>query len=84
MTREDWRRLVEEQKRSGQTIASFCNERGINRVSFSVNKSLIKKEKQGTFVAIGNRKPVEVVLSSGTIIRCDTSELPSVLKAIHA
>lgn len=80
MAKTDWQRLVEEQQVSGETIASFCEQRGINRATFSIKKSELKRAHK--FVAVGGSRTIEVTLQSGAVIKCDVSDLSTVLKAL--
>ena len=45
MKREKWEALIAEQKESGLTIADFCRMRGLNRKTFSYQKSVLKAQK---------------------------------------
>jgi hypothetical protein len=81
MTKEDWHRVIEEQKQSGLTMAAFCRERGINRKTLSFYKSTLKK---GIFVEIGEKPKIEVVLPKGIILRVSLGELKAVLESLNA
>ena len=81
MRKEYWEQILEEQKRSGLTMADFCQERGINRKTLSYYKSTLKK---GEFVSIGQQPQVELVLSKGVVLRVSLSDLKSVLEVLDA
>ena len=81
MRKEYWEQILEEQKRSGLTMADFCQERGINRKTLSYYKSTLKK---GEFVPIGQQPQVELVLSKGIVLRVSLSDLKSVLEVLDA
>lgn len=43
-SREDWERIIEEQKRSGQSIKSYCEEKGLSPTYFSTRKNQFKND----------------------------------------
>jgi len=47
-----WRRLILEQARSGQTIASFCQERGLCRPYFFTWKKRLKRSRPAKFLEV--------------------------------
>ena len=47
-----WRRLVSEQARSGQTVKAFCRERGLCRPYFFVWKKRLKKGTPAKFLEV--------------------------------
>lgn len=42
---EEWNRLLNEQERSGETIKSFCERRGISVATFYTKRQHLKKER---------------------------------------
>ncbi|MGC2489645.1 MAG: hypothetical protein WA412_13285 [Candidatus Sulfotelmatobacter sp.] len=42
--RTKWRRLISEQARSGQTVTTFCRERGLCRPSFFAWKKRLRED----------------------------------------
>jgi len=50
--RTQWRRLVSEQARSGQTVKAFCRERGLCRPYFFVWKKRLKKGTPAKFLEV--------------------------------
>ncbi|HVQ21254.1 MAG TPA: hypothetical protein VMS23_09435 [Terrimicrobiaceae bacterium] len=47
-----WRRLVSEQARSGQTVISFCRERGLCRPYFFVWKKRLEESAAAHFLEV--------------------------------
>ena len=43
-SREDWAQIIEEQKQSGQSIKSYCEEKCINPTYFSTRKNQLKND----------------------------------------
>lgn len=63
MKRENWEALIAEQKESGLTISAFCRMRGLNRKTFSYQKSILKAQKPwGAFVQLGAPCTIELTL----------------------
>lgn len=84
MKRERWEGLVVEQKESGLTISDFCRMKGINRKTFSYQKSVLKSEgARGSFVQIDTPCMIELILASGVTMRVPLTHLPDVLKVIN-
>jgi hypothetical protein len=81
MKKADWERLLEEQRSSGLTMAAFCRERGINRKTLSFQKSTLKR---GTFVEVGEKPRVELVLPKGIVLRVSLGDLKGVLEVLDA
>ena len=84
MKREKWEALIAEQKDSGLTITDFCRMKGINRKTFSYQKTVLKAQKpSGTFVQLGAPCTIEVTLASGIRMRVPLTHLPEVLKVLN-
>jgi hypothetical protein len=47
-----WRGLVAEQRRSGQSVAAFCRERGVSAPSFFAWKKRLSQDAADQFVAV--------------------------------
>ena len=84
MKREKWEGSIAEQKESGLTIADFCRMKGINRKTFSYQKSVLKaQEPVGTFVQLGAPCTIELTLANGVTMRVPLTHLPEVLKVLN-
>lgn len=91
-----WRRLVSEQKRSGQSVAAFCRERGVCAPQFFAWKKRLSEEVSAKFVAVqvvsvGEPVPgraLEIRLSGGRSVMVepgfDADHLRAVLAALEA
>lgn len=90
-----WRRLVSEQKRSGQSVAAFCRERGVCAPQFFAWKKRLSEEGSAKFVAVqvvsvGEPVPgraLEIRLSGGRSVMVepgfDADHLRAVLAALE-
>jgi transposase-like protein len=90
-----WRRLVAEQKRSGNSVAAFCRERGLCAPHFFAWKKRLSQAPQ-PFVAVqvvgaGEpvlRRAIEIRLEGGRVVMVepgfDAVHLRAVLEALEA
>lgn len=75
-------RLVVEQKTSGQSVPSFCRERGINEATFYSWRTR-KPEGDARFTRVSSeQRRIELELSSGITIRIAPEDLKAVLEAL--
>jgi len=75
-------KLVKEQELSGQSIAEFCRQRGLERKQFyGLRQRVIAGEKQ--FVRVSGSRKVELELSGGAVIRVEPEDLKLVLEALR-
>jgi hypothetical protein len=89
---ELWRRRLEEQRASGETITSYCRRSGISKSSFEYWRGKLavaveqsKKEGTGRFVPVGVGAEGITIEHGGTTIRLSTTEhLGAVLEILHA
>ena len=79
-----WRLAIEEHRRSGLTVRSFCEREGVSEASFYAWRKEIKKRDTNTAFAAGEDAtnggsqkliPVDVV---DVLSNCDSSSLPTV------
>jgi len=91
-----WRRLVAEQKRSGNSVAAFCRERGLCAPHFFAWKKRLSQAAPQPFVAVrvvGAGEPVpsrgiEIRLEGGRAVMVepgfDAAHLRAVVEALEA
>ena len=89
--REYWSKLIAEQEASGQTIRSFCKERGVaDHCLYSWRKRLRKIEpvEFALLKAVTSTAPLELLLASGERLRIangvDAATLRMVLEALRS
>lgn len=81
--REEWEKLLEEQRGSGMSVARFCRERGISDSSFSYWRNKVREEaRAGTFARVERGDMLRVELPGGKAIRVSRSDLAAVLGAL--
>ena len=80
MTESEWKRVIEEQRVSGRSVAAFCRERGLKDNSFHYWRAKFGERK---FVQVSGREVIEVTLSDGTLLRVPGSQVGVVLKALR-
>jgi len=79
----DWKRMVEEQEKSGQSGADFCKKRGISEGSFWYwRRKLVSERRADKFVRVDEGERVAVELPGGKTIRIRREELRYVLEAL--
>jgi hypothetical protein len=89
---ELWRRRLEEQRASGETIASYCRRSGISKSSFEYWRGKLelavqhsKQENTGRFVPVGVGAEGITIEHGGTTIGLSTIEhLGAVLEILDA
>ncbi|HQH25888.1 MAG TPA: hypothetical protein PLP17_00715 [Oligoflexia bacterium] len=87
-----WKKLIAQWERSGQTRSEFCEKRGLSLHQFTYWRTELGKAQQpdGRFVQIsgnGSAEPLEIRLSNGTTIkipsRFDQAALKNVLQVLQ-
>lgn len=90
-----WRGLVAEQRRSGQSVAAFCRERGVSAPSFFAWKKRLNQSAAEQFVAVqiagtgepASHRAIEVRLGGGRSVMVepgfDAAHLRAVLAALE-
>ena len=61
-----WRKLSDEQQKSGKTVAQFCRESGIRESQWQYWRARLEssQEAPGKFVRVGDAaQPIEIVIS---------------------
>ncbi len=61
-----WRELVTEQSQSGQSVAAFCNQRGLRDWQFYEWKKRLREPAASEFVEVQVAAPAEPVRPAGT------------------
>lgn len=79
--KEEIERLVEAQRVSGQSVAEFCREQGLEEKTFYVWRQRIRERGEG-FVRVESGKRVALELANGSMIRFERELLGSVLKEL--
>ena len=80
-----WKRLIEEQASSGETISSFCRERSLTKGSFSWWKTELRKghqQPEGSFIPLYAEALIRIILPSKVVLEVTESRLLSVLKTV--
>ena len=70
--REHWRKLIAEQKASGETIRAFCEERGIGCPAFYYWRKRLQKAQPVQFAllkTVASAPPLELILANGEQLR---------------
>lgn len=93
-----WRDLITRQRRSGQSIATFCRNHGVSQPSFFAWRRRLRLHSgapPSPFVPVqidlssplAHPAPIEIVLRSGACVRvshgCDRQTLETVLAALE-
>jgi transposase-like protein len=88
--RESWRKLIIEQEASGQTIRTFCEQRGIPDNSFYRWRKRLQKSAPAQFAllnTVSRGAPLELCFNSGERLRIsngvDAATLRLVLDALR-
>ncbi|MBX7144687.1 MAG: hypothetical protein K1X79_09575 [Oligoflexia bacterium] len=79
---EDIKKLVEEQKSSGQSVPEFCASRGLSAKNFYVWRQRTS-QRQEKFAPVLSGKRIELELSSGACIKVAKEDLKVVLEALR-
>jgi transposase-like protein len=90
--RAKWRRIVAEQKRSGQSVAAFCRERGLCAPQFFAWKKRLGEAAAEKFVAVhvveagapSSSRAIEVRLCGGRSIMVEPGFEAAHLRAVLA
>jgi len=94
--REYWRKLLDEQAHSGQSIRSFCRERKLSEPSFHWWRKRLREDQTVRFALLeagsadgtGVVLPLELLLRTGERLRIgngvDAATLRAVLGAVRA
>jgi len=61
-----WRGLLFEQSQSGQSVAAFCNERGLRAWQFYEWKKRLRESDTAKFIEVQVAAPAEPVRPAGT------------------
>lgn len=69
LSAEQWREHVEEQARSGQSVARYCRERGLSAATFRNRKARGAEPALRTLSLVGGAGVLEVELGGGKVIR---------------
>jgi hypothetical protein len=78
----DIERLVEEQRRSGETVREFCAVRGLDRKTFYVWRQRARGSVD-RFARVATDDRVELELSGGARVRVAREDLKAVLEALR-
>jgi transposase-like protein len=93
--RTDWSRLIAEQEAIGQSVSSFCQERGIKKNSFYRWRKRLQENQPVRFALLERKEEesaarasgLEVILTSGERLRVfngvDAATLRLVLDAVR-
>jgi transposase-like protein len=89
---EFWREAVMQQERSGQSVRSFCQQRGFAEHSFYAWRKRVRRQASVTFALVETNRPpatlptmIEVALPSGERLRipCEAAALRVVLGVLR-
>ncbi len=90
VAREEWRRIIELQEKSGQSVKVFCGERGVGEASFYSWRKRLRQPAPVRFALVEpesrtSNDAVELVLTSGERIRfpADPATLRMVLSILR-
>ena len=72
--REQWRRMIEQQEKTGQSVRVFCQAQGLSEPSFYNWRQRLRNERPVSFALVETKEPrpdtaVELVLVSGERLR---------------
>ena len=88
--REYWSKLIAEQDSSGQTIRTFCKERGIGEHSLYYWRKRLRQNESVQFAllkTVASATPLELILPNGEQLRIpngvDAATLRLVLNAVR-
>lgn len=97
VTREQWRKRIAEQERSGTSVRRFCEEQGLTEQSFYVWRKRLQKQQPMRFALVetgsarqqaATESGLELVLATGERLRIgagvDATALRRVLEALRA
>src|SRR5918993_2852790 len=71
---EEWKRIIELQEKSGQSVKVFCQDRGLGEASFYSWRKRLRQHSPVTFALVEPKSgasigAVELVLTSGDRVR---------------
>jgi len=90
--REEWRRRIAQQEKSGQSVRGFCRERGLSEPGFYAWRQRLRKQNTAVRFALVEPKPaeetspaIELMLTSGDRLRIpsDAATLRLVLAVLR-
>jgi len=84
---EEWAKRISEQRKSGESITSYCGRTGVSKSSFEYWRRKLGHEDSGRFVSVApvETKDIIIQLGGGIIIRVpEVSLLPAVLEVLNA
>ena len=85
-TRDEWRALVERQRRRGLSVAEFCRRAAVTENSFYRWRRIFAEEGEASFVplAVVERRLVEIELPCGATVKvaADRDSLQDVFAAL--
>jgi hypothetical protein len=82
-TIEKWKELITEQRRSGVSVARFCQERGVSESGFSYwRRKITAGANAGEFIRVDRGELVPVELPGGRTVKVRRDDLPVVLEAL--
>lgn len=85
MTKEAWKKLIAEQRLSGQSVVRFCRERGVSDSSFGYWRKKIEATTScGEFARVETGGLIAVELPGGKTVKIGRVDLPAVLEALCA
>jgi hypothetical protein len=85
MRAEQWRRLLDEQRKSGKSVSAFCRDRGLSDKCFGYwRKKLEGPGESGQFARVGRAEEIEIVLPGGKAIKIKEEDLAKVLGVLCA
>ena len=79
---EQWKEIIEAQRRSGMSAAEYCRRHGIKEKRFLYHRSRFSRESQYTALKPVRDERIEVELSNGAKLRVTTSQLKEVLDVL--
>jgi transposase-like protein len=89
--RTEWERIIEEQRKSGQSGASFCRERGVSDKLFSYWKRKLREDVGGgrtRFERVGAPTMIELTSPNGVSARVpadvSVTQLQVIVEALSA
>lgn len=79
MKKEEWKKHIEAQEKSGKSISEYCREHGLSLSAFGYQRSTQRER----FVQVGGKELIEIVLPEGVTIRVSESQISHVLKMVR-
>ena len=81
--RERWRSLIEEQRRSGQSILAFCREKGISQPSFYAWRKRFRERKHDDRRSRKSRRDTDGHDGDREFIPLELCDSASALEVVH-